>query len=71
MALRQQKPSAPNNWLYQEQDGGKRIFRQLIYLGITATKWNECSDEEKIKWETDNPTLVEGYEEPKEDEGQD
>ena len=61
---RKRVPSNPDNWLYQEQENKKRIFRNLIYLGITANEWLECTNEEKLKWETENPTLVEGYEEP-------
>lgn len=60
--------ASQNNWLYQEQDGGKLLFRKSIHLGITAPMWAECTNEEKIKWEIDNPTLVEGYEDSNETE---
>ena len=64
MNLRKQTPKVEGNWLFQEQEDKKRIFRDLVYLGITAAEWAECTNEEKEQWEKDNPTLVEGYEEP-------
>jgi len=68
MALREQRPSRQGNWLFQEQENEKRIFRKLVYLGITATEWTECTNEEKLKWEKENPTLVEDYEEPEQEQ---
>lgn len=68
MALREQRPSRQGNWLFQEQEDKKRIFRDLVYLGITATEWAECTNEEKLKWEKENPTLVEDYEEPEQEQ---
>lgn len=67
MALRIQRPSQQGNWLFQEQEDKKRIFRDLVYLGITATEWTECTNDEKLKWEKENPTLVEDYEEPEQE----
>lgn len=63
MVLREQRPSQQGNWLFQEQEDNKRIFRELVYLGITAIEWAECTNEEKEQWERENPTLVENYEE--------
>lgn len=68
MVLRKQQPSQQGNWLFQEQENKKRIFRELVYLGITAAKWTECTNEEKIKWEKENPTLVEDYAEPEQEQ---
>ena len=57
MALRIQRPSQQGNWLFQEQDDKKRIFRDLVYLGITATEWAECTNEEKEAWEEEHKPI--------------
>lgn len=53
MAMRKQIPSNPNNWLYRDL-GEDRAFSKVVYLGINDTEWDECTDEEKTKWEEEH-----------------
>lgn len=72
ITLRNQTPTAPNEWLYQStfetkekqivlEDGTTestteevetRNFVKSIYLGVTAEPWAECTNEEKLAWES-------------------
>ena len=53
MAIRRQTPSNPNNWLYRDL-GEDRAFSHVVYLGINDTDWDECTNEDKIKWEEEH-----------------
>lgn len=50
MALRTQIPTAPNEWLYQDE-GGDRYFTTFVHLGKEEPKWAECTEAEKLAWE--------------------
>lgn len=50
MALRTQKPTAPNEWLYQDR-GEDRYFTTFVHLGKEEPKWAECTGTEKLAWE--------------------
>lgn len=54
MALRIQKPSQPDNWLYDDRGEDNRYFTKLVYLGKNATEWPECTNEEKEQWEEEH-----------------
>lgn len=36
-------------WLYKDQDDN-RLFRKVVYLGRGATPWQECTEEDMLKW---------------------
>lgn len=54
MALRKQLPSSPKNWLHDGAQDYTRIFSKLVYLGIYAEPWSECTDAEKEAWEREH-----------------
>ena len=49
--LRIQRPELPNNWLYEDWENDVRIFTKEVALGCRATRWFECTNEEKEQWE--------------------
>ena len=49
---RKQFPSNPNNWLYKDCDENTRVFTKVVYLGINDRGWSECTDAEKLDWES-------------------
>ena len=49
--LRIQRPELPENWLYEDWDNNIRIFTKEVALGCHATRWFECTNEEKEQWE--------------------
>lgn len=51
MALRIQRPTPPNEWLYEDRGANDRYFTTFVYLGKEEAEWLECTDEEKVKWE--------------------
>lgn len=53
MAIRRQTPSNQNNWLYRDL-GEDRAFSKVVYLGINDTDWDECTNEDKTKWEEEH-----------------
>lgn len=53
--IRKQEPSNPDNWLHNEEKDHTRLFRKLVYLGITAQEWAECTTAEKEQWEREHP----------------
>ena len=55
MALNIQRPTPPNDWLYQDRDNDERYFTTFIFLGKHESEWLQCTDEEKRKWEEDHP----------------
>lgn len=55
METRTQYPTPPNEWLYQDQPDGSRIFTDYVILGKEAQPWAECTNEEKEQWEKDHP----------------
>ena len=50
MALRIQRPTPPNDWLYEDRGENDRYFTTFIILGKNADEWNECTDAEKEAW---------------------
>ena len=48
--LRKQTPTAPNEWLYEDNQDG-RFFCKEVYLGKHAEPWAECTEAEKLAWE--------------------
>ena len=59
--LRIQRPELPENWLYEDWENDLRIFTKEVALGCRATRWLECTNEEKEQWEMehDNEQLIE------------
>jgi len=59
--LRIQRPELPENWLYEDWGNNIRIFTKEVSLGCRATRWGECTNEEKEQWEMDhdNEQLIE------------
>lgn len=57
-SIKLQKPNNPNNWLHNREKDHTRLFRKLVYLGITAQEWEECTTEEKEQWEAEHPEPV-------------
>lgn len=53
--IRKQEPSRPENWLHDNAQDYTRIFSKLVYLGIDAEPWAECTNEEKEEWESEHP----------------
>lgn len=51
MKTRKQTPINPDNWLYQDQEENTRVFSKFIFLGVNASEWLECTNEEKLAWE--------------------
>lgn len=51
--VRRQTPSVPSNWLYRDL-GEDRAFSKVVYLGINDTDWDECTDDDKTKWEEEH-----------------
>lgn len=53
--LRKQIPNEPNQWLYETVlvDGEeKRNFRPFVYLGKEAEQWAECTEQERLDWQS-------------------
>lgn len=48
--LRKQTPTAPNEWLYEDNQDG-RFFCKEVYLGKHAEPWHECTDSQKEEYE--------------------
>lgn len=55
MALRIQRPTPPNEWLYEDRGADNRYFTTIVYLGKNAEPWAECTNEEKEQWEREHP----------------
>lgn len=55
METRVQYPTPLNEWLYQDQEDGSRIFTDYVILGKEAEPWQECTNEEKLAWEEAHP----------------
>ena len=51
MALRIQRPTPPNEWLYEDRGEDNRYFTTIVLLGKNAESWAECTNEEKEEWE--------------------
>lgn len=54
-ALRPQKPSNPDNWLHDSQEDYTRYFTKLVYLGVNAPEWAECTNLEREEFERTHP----------------
>ena len=57
--LRIQKPELSNNWLYEDWDNNIRIFSKEVALGCNATRWLECTNDEKEQWEIEHKLIEE------------
>lgn len=65
MALRIQRPTPPNEWLYEDRGENNRYFTKVVFLGKHAEPWAECTNEEKEQWEHDHqPEQPEETQEP-------
>ena len=54
MALRIQRPTPPNEWMYEDRGESDRYFTKYVILGKNAEPWQECTNEEKEQWEHDH-----------------
>ena len=57
--LRIQRPELSDNWLYEDWENNIRIFSKEVALGCRATRWSECTNEEKEQWETEHKLIEE------------
>lgn len=48
-----QRPQNPDNWLYRDM-ADTRVFAKYVYLGRNDTPWEECTNEDKTKWEEEH-----------------
>ena len=60
MDIRKQTVSTPDNWLFRDfynNDGTlqTRGFSKYAYLGGNDSELPECTNEEKLAWETAHP----------------
>lgn len=44
MALRIQRPTLPNEWLYEDRESNDRYFTTFVYLGKEEAEWAECTN---------------------------
>ncbi len=51
MASIKQYPTPPNEWLYQDQEDGTRLFTDYVIRNTESKPWSECTNEEKEAWE--------------------
>ena len=56
--LRKQTPTAPNEWLYEDNQDG-RFFCKEVYLGKHAEPWHECTDADKAAYEAEQAAMAE------------
>lgn len=54
-ALRIQRPTPPNEWLYEDRGENDRYFTTIVFLGKNAQPWAECTNDEKEEWEREHP----------------
>ena len=52
--VRKQVPSQPDNWLYLDLSEDDRAFSKVVYLGVNAEPWAECTNAEKEQWEEEH-----------------
>ena len=52
--IRIQRPELPDNWLYEDWENNIRIFSKEVALGCRASRWLECTSEEKEQWEIEH-----------------
>lgn len=52
LTRRIQTPTPPNEWLYHESADGFRTFHERVLLGKDAEPWPECTDIERLAWQT-------------------
>jgi hypothetical protein len=50
--LRKQTPTAPNEWLYEDNQDG-RFFCKEVYLGKHAEPWAECTEADRLAYEAE------------------
>ena len=50
-----QRPTPPNEWLYNDISEKERWFTDEICRPVGSEPWLECTDAEKRKWEEDHP----------------
>jgi len=53
--LRKQVPSTEGNWLYRDFRDNERMFTDIAYLGVNDIELPECTDAEKLDWESKHP----------------
>lgn len=54
MALRIQRPTLPNEWLYEDRESNDRYFTTFVYLGKEEAEWAECTNQDKLAWEEEH-----------------
>lgn len=54
MAAIIQRPTPPNEWLYQDQEDGIRIFSDCVIRPQDSPAWAECTQAEREKWEEEH-----------------
>lgn len=50
-----QRPTKPENWLYEDRGENDRYFTKIVALADGAPAWAECTTEEKEEWEREHP----------------
>lgn len=59
MEIVRQYPSVEGNFLYHDEEDGKRLFSDYIIRSSEADPWLECTPEEKEEWEREHPEPIE------------
>lgn len=58
--IRKQTPSEVNKWLYRyDTTSNTYILTQCAYLGKEDVEWDECTEDEKNKFEVHNEKINE------------
>lgn len=63
-----QTPHSPNEWLYQDQEDGNRLFTDYVIRPENTPVWAECTTAEKEQWEADHAPEVPEIVEPQTEE---
>lgn len=54
--MRKQVPSKENLYLYRLIDN-QYVIRKFVWLGKNDTEWDECDEEQKIKFDAHNAAV--------------
>lgn len=54
-----QNPSNGYDWLYEDRAENGRYFTDVVYLPEGTPFWSECTNEEKLAWESTRKEIQE------------
>lgn len=55
----EQLPTPPNEWLYKDDEDGYRNFYHAITMPIGSPLLKECTNKEKLAWESTRKEMQE------------